>query len=151
MATNQSLCAICDLRHLTTSSTHWCPECKEALCINCKEHHSLSKSSRAHQVIPISAYNNLPSFIANIDLFCSYHNEKYTQYCVKHECPICYKCIKAHGSCKGVTVLEDLTLDIKTSDVFRDMEQGLTDIMGNISRIREDRESYVKIIRDKRN
>ncbi|CAG2247767.1 unnamed protein product [Mytilus edulis] len=150
MATNTSLCAICDLRHLTTSSTHWCPECEEALCFDCKEHHILSKASRGHHIIPISDYNDLPPFIANIELFCTYHNEKYLQYCVKHEVPICYKCIKEHGNCGGLTLLEDLASDVKSSEVFRDMEQTLKDIMVNISRIRENRESNIKTVKDKK-
>ncbi|CAC5401298.1 unnamed protein product [Mytilus coruscus] len=150
MATNTSMCAICDPRHLTTSSTHWCPECEEALYVDCKEYHMLSKASRGHHIIPISDYNSLPSFIANIDLFCTDHNEKYTQYCVKHECPICSKCIKEHGNCGGLTILEEVALDIKSSEVFREMEQSVNDLMVNISRIRSDRESNLKIIKVKR-
>ncbi|XP_052065634.1 uncharacterized protein LOC127705371 [Mytilus californianus] len=150
MASNSSLCALCDLRHFTISSTHWCPECEEALCINCKEHHSLSKSSRNHHVIPISEYISLPSCIANIDLFCTYHNEKYLQYCVKHACPICYKCIKEHGKCSELILLEELTHEVKSSEVFRDMEQSLKDIMININRIREDRKSNSELIHHKK-
>ncbi|XP_052064550.1 E3 ubiquitin/ISG15 ligase TRIM25-like [Mytilus californianus] len=150
MATKTSLCTICDLRHLTTSSTHWCPECEEALCTNCKEHHSLSKSSRCHRVISISEYNCLPPSIVNIDLFCTYHNEKYLQYCVKHECPICYKCINEHGNCGGLTLLEELARDVKSSEVFRDMEQSLKDMIVNISRIREDRRTNIQMIQDKK-
>ncbi|XP_063400226.1 uncharacterized protein LOC134684847 [Mytilus trossulus] len=150
MASNTSLCAICDLRHLTASSTHWCPECEEALCVDCKEHHILSKASRGHHITPISDYNDLPPFIANIELFCTYHNEKYLQYCVKHEVPICYKCIKEHGNCGGLTLLEDLASEVKSSEVFRDMEQSLHDIIVNISRIRENRESNIITIKDKK-
>ncbi|XP_063400228.1 E3 ubiquitin/ISG15 ligase TRIM25-like [Mytilus trossulus] len=150
MATNTSLCAICNLRHLTTSSTHWCPECEEALCVECKEHHIISKASRGHNVIPISEYNSLPPFIASINIFCTYHNEKYTQYCVKHEVPICYKCIKEHGHCDELTIIEDVALGMKSSKVFREMEQSVNDIMVNINRIRSDRESNLKILKVKK-
>ncbi|CAC5423575.1 unnamed protein product [Mytilus coruscus] len=145
MATNASLCALCDLRHLMTPSTHWSPECEEALCINCNEHHSLSKSSRNHQVIPISEYIDLPSCIANIDLFCTYHNEKYIQYCVKHECTIFYKCIKEHGKCSELILLEELTHEVKSSEDFRDMEQSLKDVIVNINRIREYMKSKIEL------
>ncbi|CAC5389887.1 unnamed protein product [Mytilus coruscus] len=116
MASNTSLCVICDLRHFTSSSTHWCAECEEALCTNCKDHHNLSKASRGHEIIPISEYNNLPSTIVNIDLYCTYYNEKYVQYCVEHECPTCYKCIKEHGNCSELKVLEGLAGGVK---IFR--------------------------------
>lgn len=150
MATNALLCALCDLQHLTTPSTHWCPECQEALCIKCNEHHSLSKSSRNHQVIPISEYIDLPSCIANIDLFCTYHNEKYIQYCVKHECPICYKCIKEHGKCSELILLEELTYEVKSSDAFMDMEQSSKDITININQIREEMKSNIELIQNKK-
>ncbi|XP_063399481.1 uncharacterized protein LOC134684130 [Mytilus trossulus] len=150
MSTNTSLCAICDLRHLTAASTHWCPECEESLCNNCKEHHSFSKSSRGHQVIHISEYNNLPSIITNINSFCPYHNEKYTQYCVKHEVPICFKCIKEHGNCSDLALLEDLARDIKSSELFRDMEQSLNDLKVNFNKIRENREYNILTIKDKK-
>ncbi|CAC5399723.1 unnamed protein product [Mytilus coruscus] len=145
-----SQCAICDLRHLTTSSTHWCRECEEALCIDCKEHHSLSKASRSHHIIPISEYNKLPPFVTTISLLCSYHNEKYVQYCVKHECPICFKCINEHGNCGGLTLFEQFVRDIKSSEAFRDMEQSLKDMLVNIDRIREDRKSNIEMIKNKK-
>lgn len=135
MMTHNSLCAICDLRHLKVLSTHWCQECEEALCNDCKEHHTLSKASKSHNVILLSVYSSLPSSITNIDLLCTYHNEKYLQYCLKHECPICYKCINEHGKCGELILFEDITNDVKASEVFRDMEQSLGDLIVNINRI----------------
>ncbi|CAC5399685.1 unnamed protein product [Mytilus coruscus] len=83
MATNTSVCSICDLRHVTSSSKHWCPECEEALCTDCSEHHSLSRGTRSHETIPISQYQSLPTFVTDIHQFCLYHNEKYQQYWLK--------------------------------------------------------------------
>ncbi|CAC5423578.1 unnamed protein product [Mytilus coruscus] len=151
MATNASMCALCDLRHLTTLSTYWCPDCEEALCINCKEHHSLSKSFRNHHVIPIAEYINLPSCIANMDFFfCAYHNEKYLQYCVKHECAICYKCIKEHGKFSELVLLEELTHEVKSSEAFRDMEQSFKDVTININQIREEMKSNSELIQNRK-
>lgn len=147
MATNTSVCSICDLRHITTSSTHWCQECEEALCSECSEHHSLSKASRAHKTIPISQYKSLPTFITDIQqFFCIYHKEKYQQYCVDHESPICYKCIKQHGQCDEVVPIEEVVSSFKTSELFQDIEQSLKDMLGNIKSIREDRETNVNSI-----
>ncbi|CAC5399688.1 unnamed protein product [Mytilus coruscus] len=145
-ATNTSVCAICDLRHVTSRSMHWCPECEEALCTKCSEHHSLSKETRSHKTIPISQYQALPNFVTDIQQFCLYHNGKYQQYCMKHECPICYKCIKEHGKCTEVFPLEDVISGVKSSELLRDLEQSLEDVLENIKRIREDREANVKSI-----
>ncbi|CAC5389889.1 unnamed protein product [Mytilus coruscus] len=150
MDSNASQCVICDLRHLTSSSKHWCAECEEALCTNCTDHHNLSKASRGHEIIPISEYNNLPSTIVNIDLYCTYHNEKYVQYCVEHECPTCYKCIKEHGNCSELKVLEGLAGGVKFSEDFRDMEQSVENIMGNIHRIREDKKYNIELVNHKK-
>ncbi|CAC5389890.1 unnamed protein product [Mytilus coruscus] len=148
--THNSLCAICDLRHLTVSSTHWCQECEEALCIDCKEHHTMSKASKSHNVMLLSVYSSLPSSITNIELLCTYHNEKYLQYCVKHECPICYKCINEHGKCGELILFEVVVNDVKASELFRDMEQSLSDLIVNINQIKKDRESNIDMIKNKR-
>ncbi|CAG2205878.1 unnamed protein product [Mytilus edulis] len=65
---------------------------------------------------------------------------------MKHECPICYKCIKEHGKCSEVIPLEDIISEVKSSELFRDLEQSLKDVLENIKRIREDRENNVKSI-----
>ncbi|CAG2205880.1 unnamed protein product [Mytilus edulis] len=145
MATNTSVCSICDLRHITSSSKHWCPECEEALCSDCIEHHSLSRATRSHKTIPISQYQSLPTFVTDIQQFCIYHNEKYQQYCMTHESPICYKCIKEHGKCSEVIPLEDVISEVKSSELFRDLEQSLRDVLENIKRIRDDRENNAKL------
>ncbi|CAG2194884.1 unnamed protein product [Mytilus edulis] len=60
MATSSPSCGVCDLRHNTKPSIVWCTECDEGLCTECQEHHSLSKASRYHNVIPINEYQKLP-------------------------------------------------------------------------------------------
>ncbi|XP_052067487.1 transcription intermediary factor 1-alpha-like isoform X2 [Mytilus californianus] len=148
MASNTSVCFICDLRHETKSSTHWCPECEEALCSDCMEHHSLSKGTRRHKIIPISQYQSLSYFVRDLQQLCIYHNEKYKQYCMKHECLICYKCIKEHGKCNAVVPLEDVVSGVKTSKLLQDLETSLIDILENIKRIREDKEINIKFIQN---
>lgn len=150
MATNTSICAICTHRHIFKSSTHWCPDCEKALCSNCSEYHGISKASKSHKIVCLSQYQTLPSFVINIQQFCGQHNEKFKQYCMKHECPLCYKCITEHGKCNQVVHLEDVVSDVKTSEVFRDLEQSLADILMNIKRIRVDREKNLKSIKNQK-
>ncbi|CAG2239546.1 unnamed protein product [Mytilus edulis] len=118
MATSSPVCGICDLRHISKPSVVWCPECDEGLCEDCKEHHTLSKSSRNHSVIDVSDYQKLPSDILKITLICSEHNEQYQMYCKKHESPCCRRCIsKNHNSCKNrkqnIKSLKDLKGEIQ--------------------------------------
>lgn len=148
MASNSSLCFICDLRHETKPSTHWCPECEEALCSDCMEYHGLSKGTRKHKIIPISQYQSLSNFVKDLQQLCIHHNEKYKQYCIKHECLICYKCIIEHGKCNAVVPLEDVVSGVKTSKLLEDLEASLKDTLGNIKRFREDREMNITSIQN---
>ncbi|CAG2226597.1 unnamed protein product [Mytilus edulis] len=80
MATNTSICGICSLRQITQTSNHWCPQCEEALCDECRDHHKLLKKvTRSHVPILISDYNSIPPFITDIEESCVYHNEQYQQ------------------------------------------------------------------------
>ncbi|CAG2241847.1 unnamed protein product [Mytilus edulis] len=132
------------------SSTHWCPDCEKALCSNCSEYHGISKASKSHKIVCLSQYQTLPAFVINIQQFCGQHNAKFKQYCMKHECPLCYKCKTEHGKCNQVVPLEDVVSDVNTSEVFRDLEQSLADILMNIKRIRDDREKNLKSIKNQK-
>ena len=66
MSSSPSVCGLCDIRHICKQSELWCSECDEGLCLDCAEHHSLSKASRNHKTIPISAYRKLPSNVLKI-------------------------------------------------------------------------------------
>lgn len=132
MAVNTSVCAVCDLKDITVPSFYWCPDCEEALCSDCSRHHNLSKATRGHKIIPISQYQSLPTFVTDIKQFCIYHNEKYQQYVMTHECPICYKCIKEHGKCNDIVLLDDVVRELKSSELFRDLDQSMLDVFENI-------------------
>ncbi|CAG2241842.1 unnamed protein product [Mytilus edulis] len=142
MATNTSKCVMCDQQHKTPSSEYWCMECKESLCSSCKERHSLSKERGVHTIAPLSQF--VPTIVSDLQPFCIDHNENYQHYCIKHECLICYKCITKHGKCDQVIPLEEVVSNVKTSELFRDLEQSLKDALENIKRIHEDRENNFK-------
>ncbi|XP_063418449.1 uncharacterized protein LOC134701250 [Mytilus trossulus] len=145
MATNTSICGICSLRQITQISNHWCPQCEEALCDECRDHHKLLKVTRSHVPIPMSDYKSIPSFITDIHQSCIYHNEQYQQYCVDHVLPICFKCITDHRTC-NVTTLEEVINNVKTSEQFLDLESRLGDLLQNIDQIKKDRNSDVRKI-----
>ncbi|CAG2185343.1 unnamed protein product [Mytilus edulis] len=67
MASNISRCGICDLRHLSNPSTHWCQGCDETLCSECKEHHTLLKATRGHTTIPNDDYKNYMPFLNEVE------------------------------------------------------------------------------------
>ncbi|XP_063411174.1 uncharacterized protein LOC134694109 [Mytilus trossulus] len=142
MTSNTNVCGICALRQIMKTPEHWCSECEEALCGECKDHHKLLKATRRHEPIPISSYKSLPPFIANIQQSCVFHNEQYQIYCNEHTKPLCLQCINDHSKC-DVTSLEKVTRNVKTSEQFLDLETRLNDLLQNIERIQKNREANV--------
>ncbi|XP_052065267.1 uncharacterized protein LOC127705047 isoform X1 [Mytilus californianus] len=150
MATCTPVCAVCDLRHQTSTSTHWCIQCEEPLCSGCREHHNVSKATGNHQTIFISDYQLLPAVVTDIKHHCVYHSEMYQLYCINHDSPICNKCVKDHGNCGKIVSLDDRVRDIKTSESFIDLEQNIEDLLTYINLIRKDRESDIDSITDQK-
>ncbi|CAC5401316.1 unnamed protein product [Mytilus coruscus] len=150
MATCTSVCAVCDLQHQTSPSTHWCMECDEGLCSDCREYHNVLEANRNHKTIPISDYQLLPTVVIDISQNCADHNETYQLYCIKHDNPICNRCIEDHGKCGEILSLEEAVKDIKTSESFVDLEQSIDDLIDNIIQIREEKESNIEGIKDQK-
>ncbi|CAC5395524.1 unnamed protein product [Mytilus coruscus] len=151
MAESRDFCGVCTLRHVSKSSVVWCTESDEGLCTECQEHHSLSKSSRNHDTIPVTEYQKLPSDVLSISQYCDKHNEKYQIYCNKHECPCCSNCIvESHNECVDIVKLGDVIRNAKTSNAFYEIEQTLAEVLENIKKIRENRQDNLKTLSKER-
>ncbi|XP_071121938.1 E3 ubiquitin-protein ligase TRIM71-like [Mytilus edulis] len=150
MTTSFDNCDICNLRHISKHSVIWCSDCDEGLCLECSEHHSLSKLSRNHSVVPIAEYKKLPSFLVNIKLHCDKHDEKYSLFCKEHNECVCRKCIisEKHKKCKEMIPVEDVIQNSKTSVVFTEIESSLQEMKGNITLILEDRQKNLSSLSD---
>ncbi|CAG2231473.1 unnamed protein product [Mytilus edulis] len=151
MAAQSQSCGVCDLRHLTKPSIVWCTECDEGLCTECQEHHSLSKASRSHSVIPIAAYQKLPANILKITQYCSSHDKKYQFYCQKHECPCCSTCIvECHKECREIVELENIIRNAKSSNAMCEIEESLVEIAENLKKIRQHQQDNLLTFKEKR-
>ena len=141
-------CGVCFTRNITKVSILWCSECDEGLCLDCKEHHGASKSTRQHVTISIEEYSMLPNFILELKEVCEKHDDKYQMFCKSHECPCCRKCtIENHKECKDVVLIEDIIQDVKTSISFDDLQLQISVISRNIKLIRENRQANADLIR----
>ncbi|XP_052065729.1 uncharacterized protein LOC127705450 isoform X1 [Mytilus californianus] len=151
MATPTNSCGICELRHITKPSIIWCTECDEGLCIECKEHHSLSKSSRNHCVIPFTEYEKLPADILKITQYCTKHDKKYQIYCQKHEFPCCNKCIvEIHKECRDFVELDDVIHNVKTSNAMCEIEETLVEVAENLQKIRQHQQDNLTTFKESR-
>ena len=151
MSSSPSFCGMCDIRHISKPSQVWCPDCQEGLCAECIGYHSLVKLSRGHITIHISEYHTLPPFVLEIKEHCSEHNEKLNVYCKEHECACCGICmVETHKDCLDVDVLKNIVKDVKTSDVFNEIEQSINEITEAIGEIRQNRQTNSNDVREQK-
>lgn len=145
MASSVDNCGTCYLRHVSKLSVVWCSDCGEGLCHDCEEHHSLSKASRTHKIVPIDECHKLPSFIANIKLHCDEHGEKYQLFCLEHNEVLCRKCVISgkHRECNKLSPVEDVIQNAKTSVVFTEISSSLQEMKENLNLILEDRQKNI--------
>lgn len=145
MESKIAACAICDLRHITKPSIVWCSECDEGLCLECNEHHGLSKATRCHIPVPISVYEKLPTNV------CTKHKEQFQMYCNSHNQPCCIECVNAgHKECQEIIQLEDIVNNFKKSYGFHDIEQTVIDLVENIRRIGKSSQENLEQLKEQR-
>ena len=151
MTSSPSFCGMCDNRHISKPSKVWCRECEEGLCTECIEYHSSEKLSRGHTTIPIAEYQKLPSYVLKIKEHCSEHQDKFSLYCREHECPCCRICmVENHKDCREVAVLENITKNVKTSTMFNEVEHLIKELIENIGKIRQNRETNSSSVKEQK-
>ncbi|XP_071141794.1 uncharacterized protein [Mytilus edulis] len=151
MASNWTVCGVCEYRNINKTSVVWCSECDEGLCGECREHHGASKSTRNHDTISITEYQKLPSNVLAITQTCQKHKEQYQTFCKKHDCPCCRRCvIETHNECKDLTAIDDIVQNVKSSNAFLEVEQRLVQMLKNVRILRNDRTDNLKCLQDER-
>lgn len=151
MSESTALCSVCGRRHLSKSSIVWCVDCCEGLCLDCKEHHSLLKATRNHNIISITEYQQLPRNVLDISQHCTKHDEIFQTFCKKHDCPCCRKCvIETHNNCIDLIAIEDYTKDVKSSVRYNELDEMLNEMAENIKKIRLNRQENMASIKKER-
>ncbi|VDI49321.1 Hypothetical predicted protein [Mytilus galloprovincialis] len=155
MSTDQSvlLCDVCQKRHLNKSAEEYCPQCEEALCRECKDHHKLSKLLKSHQTITVDKYNKLPPFIKQISQNCEEHDCFLEFYCKSHDALCCKLClISGHKECKETIFIEDFLKPLTghQSAALDNIEKILQDLQNNICSAIKDRHRNLTEIREQK-
>ena len=151
MSSSPSFCGICDIRHISKPSEVWCPDCDEGLCTECLDHHSFAKPSRNHITQPIAEYLKLPSYVLEIKEHCNEHREKFNVYCKEHECPCCGICmVETHKDCMDISILDNIIKDVKTSDLFNEIDELINEMTETIGKIRQNRETNSGAVREQK-
>lgn len=151
IASNWTVCGVCDSLETTNPSVVCCSECDEGLCTECDKSHSVSKASRTHSTIPIAKYKQLPTDILKIVHTCSKHNEKFQIYCKKHDYPCCHRCvIETHNGCKGIIAICDMIKEIELSNALYNIELMLAKVAENLEKIIKDRKDNITSLKEQR-
>ncbi|XP_052093244.1 uncharacterized protein LOC127729462 [Mytilus californianus] len=151
MSSKLTVCGVCEYLNINKQSVVWCSECNEGLCEVCKVHHSASKGTRSHSIVPISEYQNLPSNILENTQTCPKHDDKYVIFCKKHDTPCCRRCVtETHNDCKEIDVIDDVIQNVKSSNAFLEIEHSLAELSGNLQQIIKDRQENIKSLIENR-
>lgn len=135
------LCDNCEHRHISTFAVTWCPDCDEALCSECKDHHDASKIAKFHKTISLTEFNKLPSFIKDTSVYCTDHDQRCELYCCSHRQLCCTAClIESHVHCEKLETIQDVVKNVKTSPVLEDIENDLKCIMTNLDSLIQNRQ-----------
>ena len=82
---------------------------------------------------------------------CNEHHEKFSLYYTEQECPR-YRIwnVENHKDCKDVTVLENITKNVKTSAMFNENEHLTQELFENIGKIRQNRETNSSSVKEQK-
>ncbi|XP_052079883.1 uncharacterized protein LOC127718031 [Mytilus californianus] len=155
MATYESalFCDVCQNRNLNKSAEAYCSQCEEALCIECRDHHKISRSSKSHQTISVEKHQKLPSFIKQIKHYCAKHDCFLEFYCKSHDSLCCKLClISGHKECKETMFIEDFLMPSSghQSAALDNIEKVLKDLDDNICSAIKDRTRNTTELRDQK-
>ncbi|CAG2253547.1 unnamed protein product [Mytilus edulis] len=134
MASNVSVCGICDFRHVTKPSVVWCSNAMKGYVMTVKN----------TTVFPNHHFSKFPSLAENII--------KGSKYSVKkHDCPCCKKCvIEVYNECKDFVDIDDIIKNVKSSNAFQEIEHTLSDIADYMQRVKQNREENLISIKEQK-
>jgi hypothetical protein len=89
--------------------------------------------------------------VLEISELCKEHHEKFNLYCKEHECPCCRICIlENHKDCKEITIVENIVENIKTSNMFNEIERLIDELIETIGKIRQNRETNASAVKEQK-
>ncbi|VDI37612.1 Hypothetical predicted protein [Mytilus galloprovincialis] len=143
------LCDICNQQDITTDAVEYCPECEENLCQKCTGHHKVAKLSRKHETVALENVAKLPKFVNAISSNCNDHYEKIEYFCNTHSTCCCVECLQdTHKKCHNLTPIQKVIKNVKSSPMFCDQENILSDLLQNIDEILEDRRKNIGALQE---
>ncbi|CAC5383666.1 unnamed protein product [Mytilus coruscus] len=139
-----NVCDPCATANRSLVGTKYCSECKERLCTDCAEAHTMFKAFKYHHVTDLfSADSNIP--ISDTES-CHVHLEMLLDcYCTDHDIVCCRTCISnEHKVCQNVLLLELASKDVKKSELFTDVIQERKHLFTTLNDFNDNRQSCLQ-------
>ncbi|CAC5410903.1 unnamed protein product [Mytilus coruscus] len=150
-SSSSRFCDNCEHRHISTDAITWCPDCDEAFCLECIDHHDALKFAKFHKTIKLNEFDKLPSFIKDTSVYCRDHDHKCEFYCCSHRQCCCNVCLKeSHFQCEKLETIQDVVKNVKTSPALEDIENDLKCIMFNLDSLIKNRQENKTRINDQK-
>ena len=123
-------CDSCTRIDENSPATKWCVDCEDALCINCVKAHKGNRICMTHHVIDIEVISTSPGEVLTTQEKCSRHPDFIMDFfCNQHHVMCCRNCMSEdHRSCDKVMPLEMASNNAKTSPLFHDISEGMTQV-----------------------
>ncbi|XP_055999442.1 transcription intermediary factor 1-beta-like [Ostrea edulis] len=115
---SEKLCVTCKRQGKDVAAIHWCKNCMEKICDDCKTLHSYVSILQNHKIVNLSEANGcLENF--DVDEPCSIHKNKTIEvYCGDHDKLCCSVCFATqHRRCERVEALEDVSSRFDRTDI----------------------------------
>ncbi|XP_055999439.1 uncharacterized protein LOC130047843 [Ostrea edulis] len=121
---SEKLCVTCKRQGKDVAAIHWCKNCMEEICDDCKTLHSYVSILQNHKVVKLSEANDcLENF--DVDEPCSIHKNKTIEvYCGDHDKLCCSVCLATqHRRCERVEAIEDVSSRFDRTDMQPRLEK----------------------------
>ena len=119
----QHTCGPCKDEGDTTEAKHFCENCKEYLCFDCRNDHKTFKATKKHSVVSahVTQYTESADISGKFAIMCGCDQKQTVRiYCENHTEVICTSCetIK-HRTCKTCPIKDKVTKD--TEKEFKEL------------------------------
>ncbi|XP_055999440.1 uncharacterized protein LOC130047844 [Ostrea edulis] len=115
---SENFCVTCKRQGKDVAAIHWCKNCMEEICDDCKTLHSHVSILQNHTIVKLSEANDcLKNF--GVDEPCSIHQNKTIEvYCGDHDKLCCSVCFATqHRRCERVEAIEDVSSRFDRTDM----------------------------------